>query len=481
MAAAAVRLLLRRRAALPAAPRAQASPPPMPSLLRHHSSKPHHFLQAATAAVGSLQDKCCFQSSQPNVPSLKRNYSSKARQCCNAVKYTEIIMMMWFVNGVVKDLLKRAKMLKEISARIGKAGELLDAGLDDEAYAMYEKGLDDSLKVIAVYEKDLDDLAKGFGNIKGIIPLDTLEQLRTDCKEIEKSVKSMRQNLKKLSTAKQNLKFWQKINKWLNYVNVGLGASACVLLAALLRPLFPGPYSKLPSFLPAAAGALAGLPDMRRAQASPAPMPSLLRHHSSKPHQSPQAATSSVANLKDKCRFESSQANLPSLMRSYSSKAEQCCDTASYSETEVMQWFLSEVVKDIEKRSEMLSEINEKLKKVTELRDAGLEDESDAMFEDALDDTLKVFAVLEKDLDDLAKIFRSLNWIVSLDSLEKYQMTFKEFEKSLRSNRQKLKELSIAKETLKIWENNYKLLSKYVGVSSCVLLALLIFVGVFLA
>ncbi|TVU49419.1 hypothetical protein EJB05_00728 [Eragrostis curvula] len=230
---------------------------------------------------------------------------------------------------------------------------------------------------------------------------------------------------------------------------------------ALLRPLFPGPYSKLRSSLPAAAGALAGLPDMRRAQASHPPMPSLLRHHSSKPHQSPQAATSTVANLKDKCCFESTQANLPSLTRSYSSKAKQCCDTATYSETDVMQWFLFEVIKDIEKRTEMLSEINEKVKKATELLDPGLEDESDAMFEEALDDTLKVIAVLEKDLDDLAKGFRSINWIASLDSLEKFRTTCKEFEKSLKSNRQKLKELSIAKETLKIWENNYKLLSKY--------------------
>ncbi|KAL6623086.1 hypothetical protein ACP70R_032965 [Stipagrostis hirtigluma subsp. patula] len=168
----------------------------------------------AAATVGRFPGVGRAQASPSSlVPSVLRHYSSKDGQCYNTATYTEIEIRLfpvkgfilrfprlphhskslrnWFLDRVVKDFEKVGVMIQEVGVTIHEAGDLLNAGLEDKACAMYGKGTDDCLKAIALYEKVIDDSAKGFGNTQGI-PLDILEPHRLLCKELENLHKSMR-------------------------------------------------------------------------------------------------------------------------------------------------------------------------------------------------------------------------------------------------------------------------------------------------
>ncbi|KAL6854368.1 hypothetical protein ACP4OV_019271 [Aristida adscensionis] len=112
-------------------------------------------------------------------------------RCRNTIRYTETEVMIWFRDGVLKDMDKVKKMMEEALKKLREAGDLLDAGWEDKAFSMYEKSTDDALKAAALREKALDDFAKGFGSIKGM-SLDILEPHQMCCKELENALKSSR-------------------------------------------------------------------------------------------------------------------------------------------------------------------------------------------------------------------------------------------------------------------------------------------------
>ncbi|KAL6854367.1 hypothetical protein ACP4OV_019270 [Aristida adscensionis] len=193
--AAAIRFLRRR-----AAPVASPSLALLQPLLPAPHSKPRPPLMAAAATVARFFPGVGPEQSSPY--SQLRRYSSKGSSlispgcpyhCCQPAQHV-LLAALKASNAtydVVKDMHKMIKVMEEALKTLLEAGDLLDAGWEDKAFSMFEKGIDDALKGVALHEKVLDDLAKGFGSIKGV-PLHILEPQQMRCKEFEKSLKSWR-------------------------------------------------------------------------------------------------------------------------------------------------------------------------------------------------------------------------------------------------------------------------------------------------
>ncbi|KAL6854369.1 hypothetical protein ACP4OV_019272 [Aristida adscensionis] len=201
---------------------------------------------------------------------------------------------------------------------------------------------------------------------------------------------------------------------------------------AALQPLFPAPYSKARPPLMAAATVPRFFPGVGPAQSSPHPV---LRHYSSKPLSALQAAPTTAANLLDVFRVQLSRPQMQYLMvRQYSSKDEQCCKMITYTECEVMEWFLDGVLKDMDKGIKMEKEALKTIREGSDLIIASCEDKGFSMLEKGIGDALKGLALYEKALDNFAKVFRIIKG-VPLDNLEPHQMCCKELEDALKSLR----------------------------------------------
>lgn len=89
-------------------------------------------------------------------------------------------------------MLKRYEIVKEALETFQKASNLLfDEWWDDRAVAMFENELDNIREAFAAYEKGLDDFAKAVDSSKGL-PVDIVEQYQASCKKIKDTNKCSR-------------------------------------------------------------------------------------------------------------------------------------------------------------------------------------------------------------------------------------------------------------------------------------------------
>lgn len=83
---------------------------------------------------------------------------------------------------------EQAEIIDEAVESCKKAFHLLEEGSDDKASAMFDQGMKNFLKAVAVFEKGLDDIVKRCNEL----PPDTQEEIRMSCKRMHGSMKSMR-------------------------------------------------------------------------------------------------------------------------------------------------------------------------------------------------------------------------------------------------------------------------------------------------
>ncbi|TVU51627.1 hypothetical protein EJB05_03067, partial [Eragrostis curvula] len=261
---------------------------------------------------------------------------------------------------------------------------------------------------------------------------------------------------------------------------------------ARLRPLLPGPDSKLRSAIPAAAAGGAGLQDARCSQASPFPVPHLPGHCSSKaaatvslpdmhrvPPSPPQVPSvmirhysskidllcrapfmcdfmqqrstlqSATASLPGSRRMQSSWYPGPSMIRHYSSK---CCNAVMYTEADVMKWFLEITVKGMEEQYVVMWEALTTWEK-------GIGDKDYAMVLEGLYNFSSALAVLEKGLNDCTRIIGSCHGL-PLDVVEKNRRFCKEMEDFLKEVRPRIKNSTNNAGTIKTMMEVNKMMAK---------------------
>ncbi|RLN28668.1 hypothetical protein C2845_PM05G19710 [Panicum miliaceum] len=103
---------------------------------------------------------------------------------------------------IVNELVEQSEIIDEAVEACMKAFHLLEEGLDDKAFAMFDQGMEDFLKAVAVFEKALDDIVKRCNEL----PPDTQEEIRMSCKRLHGSIKRTRQSMKNLSGYFETLK-----------------------------------------------------------------------------------------------------------------------------------------------------------------------------------------------------------------------------------------------------------------------------------
>jgi len=103
---------------------------------------------------------------------------------------------------VVNDLVEQSEIIDEAMEACKNACHLLKKGLDDKASAMFDQGMEDFLKAVAVYEKGLDYIVKRCNEL----PPDTQQEIRMLCKRMHGSIKRKRENMKNLSRYFETLK-----------------------------------------------------------------------------------------------------------------------------------------------------------------------------------------------------------------------------------------------------------------------------------
>ncbi|RLN01202.1 hypothetical protein C2845_PM06G27590 [Panicum miliaceum] len=218
----------------------QLSPPLMLSLIHHYSSKVNTSnLRACTfhpnSSVAKHTCSCCpfYLGGEPRLQQpIDRKVMQNLKQGeqgCYTIAYNKIDIVEWFLDGLEKDLNVCNKMMSEALDTYDKGFQLLDKGLDSQAFAILEKVLDDILEGINASEKWLDYFATTIGNSKRLPP-DMLELNQKFYKELDEYHKNLRQGQKKLSSSIKNLKKLKKLTKVLNAVSIGLGAYLLLLL-----------------------------------------------------------------------------------------------------------------------------------------------------------------------------------------------------------------------------------------------------------